>query len=360
VNQDTLTQHYERDKRVWDDCAETYEQEIVEGHPDVTAYEAFEEDFFDRLLLHLIRDKGRQVHLYDVGCGSARLHLRYGLKVSDEDRFEKEVRESVLNGRRLNPGCQYDPVLAHGLVSVGGVDFAANMIKLAEHKMAFAGLTHLTDGRWYFEEGSAFDLEPMPADPLPVVVSVCNSIGVTQGPTGAVELFKSMRRAVERSEGIAIISAYRAEAIESFALGNYESTMNVCGQPRWLRRGEYSSPDFTKLPLAYKRAHDPNPRITVDVLDKDGQVVENSYVLERDPAATRETIDTAHITTHTDYESHWYSFAQFDEWINQLWDRSKSYHISGKSLDALRGEPAQFAILDMGGWIDDLFNRWGI
>jgi SAM-dependent methyltransferase len=360
VIQDTLAKHYERDKRVWDDCAETYEEEIVEGHPDVTAYESFEEDFLDRLLTYLIRDRSRQVHLYDVGCGSARLHLRYGLKVSDEYQFPDDVKHAMTTARRANPGCQYDPELAKGLVSVGGVDFSSSMIRIAERKMEAAGLADLLDGSWYFEIGSAFDLEPMPTEPVPVLVSVCNSIGVTQGPEGAVELFKSMRRAVEKSEGIAIISSYRGEAVESYALGNYESTMNVCGQPRWLTPDDYASPKFTKLPRAYKRAHDPDPEITVDVLDEAGKLVKAGFVLQRDPTETQATIGEGHIRTFTDYESHWYSFEQIDAWIDEYWHRSRSYHIAGSSLDKLRAEPAQFAILDAGGWLGGLLERWGV
>ena len=45
----------ERDRRVWNDCAGTYEERIVCGHPDVLAYESFEEDFLDRVLAFLAR-----------------------------------------------------------------------------------------------------------------------------------------------------------------------------------------------------------------------------------------------------------------------------------------------------------------
>lgn len=356
--QDDLDEAYLRDRRVWDSCADTYEQEIVEGHPDVTAYEAFEEDLLDRVLLHLIRDRRRKVHLFDVGCGSARLHLRYGLKTRDASVSGHEERVSIAWARRVNPGCQFDPDMAEGLVSVGGIDFSARMIELAREKMASAGLTHLLQGPWFFEEGSAFDLQPMADEPLPLVVSVCNSIGVMQGPPGAIELFKAMRRAVESSNGIAIITAYRGEAVESFALGNYESTMNVCGQPRWLEPDDYAAPAFTKVPRAYKRGHDPDSSITVDVFDADGLPVKEGFSLRRDPAETRRTIDEGHIRTHTDYESHWYSFEQFEEWIADLWPEGSAHHLAGISLDALRAEPVQLAILDMGGLLSELLDRW--
>ncbi|MCA1810027.1 MAG: hypothetical protein LC725_11360, partial [Lentisphaerae bacterium] len=73
-----LPERYARDQKIWDDCAQAYEAAIVHGHPDVTAYENFEEDLLDRILLFLARDARQELHLYDVGCGSGRLHLRYG------------------------------------------------------------------------------------------------------------------------------------------------------------------------------------------------------------------------------------------------------------------------------------------
>ncbi|MBA3847140.1 MAG: hypothetical protein H0X45_10890, partial [Planctomycetes bacterium] len=78
----SLAAHYDRDRHVWDACANTYERQIVGGHPDVRAYEAFEEDLFDRVLRHLAA-AGNALRLYDVGCGSGRLHLRYGLQTTD-------------------------------------------------------------------------------------------------------------------------------------------------------------------------------------------------------------------------------------------------------------------------------------
>jgi SAM-dependent methyltransferase len=355
---DPLSRKLERDRGVWDACAEEYERVIVEGHPDVTAYEAFEEDLLDRLLLHLIRDRKRQVHLLDVGCGSGRLHLRYGLKICPEKELPREERRLVDGLRSLHPGYGYDPVLAGGLAAVGGIDFSASMIGLAGRKLASAGLTRLAHGPLYLKVGSAFDLMAMPGEPLPLVVSVCNSVGVTQGPSGAVELLKSMRRAVESAGGIAIVSAYRAEAVESFALGNYESTMNVSGQPRWLTPDTYAAARYVKIPRAFKRGHASDPTIVVDVLDEEGNLVERGFQLERDPAAVREVIEDGHIRTHTDYESYWYGFDQFAQWISDHWPEGKSHLLEGRSLDALRAEPVQLAVLDPEGWLDPLLERW--
>lgn len=349
---------YKRDQEVWNACAETYEEQIVGGHPDVTAYEAFEEDLLDRFLLYLIRDCKQHVYLFDVGCGSARLHFRYGLKTVHDQIVQPDMKEKIRYARSKNHGCHYDPILAEGMYGVGGIDFSAKMIEMAKQKLINAGLGGSIGDFLSFQEGSAFELEPMPVGPLPLAVAVCNSVGVMQGPIGAVKLFKSMFQAVEQSGGIAIISGYCAEAIESFALGNYESTMNVCGQPRWLKSNEYSSSSHILVPHAYKRAHDSDSTIVADVFDLDGHLVEKGYLFERDPAEVRKTIEDGHIRTHTDYESYWYSYEQFEQWIALHWPKGETYHLLGKNIDPLRAEPVQLAVLDMGGHLKTLLARW--
>jgi SAM-dependent methyltransferase len=355
---ETLDQLYNRDRVVWDECAETYEARIVGGHPDVLAYEAFEEDLLDRTLLHLIRECGRKVSVYDVGCGSARLHLRYGLKTVDPESLGGADRKRVLAVREGRAGFAADPLLASGIDSVAGIDFSAKMIELAERKLADAGLGVWIGGKLLLKRGSAFELEPMESDPLPVAVSVCNSIGVMQGPAGASQLFRSMRRAVESAGGVAIVSAYRGEAVETYALGNYESTMDVCGQPRWLEPVTYAGGDHIQIPRAYKRAHDPDPGITVDVFAKSGERVERGHRLHRNPDAVRETVRTGHIRTWSDYESRWYAWDRFDEWIREHWDGLPAYHLAGQELDSLRAEPAQLAVLDPRGFLEGLIERW--
>lgn len=232
-----LDEIYQRDQRVWDECAETYEDRIVRGHPDVLAYESFEEDLLDRVLLYLSAEQKRPLHLYDVGCGSARLHLRYGMKTMNVGELAEPDAERVRLLRRLISEYEYDPQLSQHLHSIGGIDFSSCMLKTAEMKLSDFGLGSRLGKNLTLEHGSAFDLQAMDGGLFPVVVSVCNSIGVMQGPEGASELFKSLRRTVETAGGIAIISGYRREAVETFALGNYESTMDVCGQPRWLLLG---------------------------------------------------------------------------------------------------------------------------
>ena len=355
---DSLREGYERDRNVWNSCARNYEDQIVCGHPDIVAYEAFEEDFLDRILLYLVRECGRSVELLDVGCGSGRLHLRYGLKVTDDVHLDPDLAGKLRRARQSIPGSEYDALLARRLRAIRGLDFSDSMIKLAEKKLAAAGLDASINSRLFLRVGSAFDLKQLMKYPVPVAVSLCNSIGVMQGPSGAVELFKAMRRAVESAGGIAIISAYAKQALETFALGNYESTMSVCGQPLWLEPDTYSDCRYTQVPRAYKLAHDPDRTIRVDVFDQKGKLVKEKFVLRRSEPAVQRVLETGHIETHSDYESYWYSFEQFEEWIDNLWPKAQSYHLVGKSIDALRAEPAQIAILDAGGRLQGLLNRW--
>ncbi len=353
-----LIEEYERDKRVWDSCARTYERRIVGGHPDVTAYEAFEEDFLDRLLRYLTGEQKQLVRLFDVGCGSARLHRRFGLQMVDESSLTSDIAARVRAQRERRPGCDYDPLVADRLRIVEGLDFSAEMITLAAEKLTAAGLGGMIGGRLKLVRGSAFELGTMAPDPLPVLVSVCNSIGVMQGPKGAVELFKSMRGAVEKAGGIAVVSAYRREAVASYALGNYETTLDVCGQPRWLEPDTYAGPEYVQIPWGYKRARDASPKVTVDVLTAGGRPVIKGHDLHRIPGEVERTIKTGHIRTWTDYESRWYSFEQFDEWIGEHWGGCNTWHLAGQSLDALRAEPAQLAILDPRGLLEPLLGRW--
>ncbi len=353
-----LLEQYEHDQGVWNACAQAYEAAIVLGHPDVTAYEHFEEDFIDRLLLFLIRDLNQEIHLYDVGCGSGRLHLRYGLKSLDPSGRDPESVACRLQTMHAN--FQYAPTIAPGLKRVGGLDFSYEMLALARRKLEGAGLAHLLDDRLYFEQGSAFDLAPFSASPLPVVVTLCNSIGVMQGHEGAQQVFRAMRRAVESSGGIALISAYRGEAVADFALGNYESTMDASGQPRWLKPDTYAAPPFTQQPKAYKRAYDASEHILVDVYDGAGNLVKQDHRLERDPRITAQTIASGHIRTHHEYESHWYGAGKFRAWIRQWWPEERSWHIAGSTLDALRAAPVQLAILDPGNHLRPFFERLGV
>jgi hypothetical protein len=188
-------------------------------------------------------------------------------------------------------------------------------------------------------------------------VALCNTIGVMQGPEGASRLFSAMRRAVEAG-GLAMISCYRREAVESFALGNYESTMDVSGQPRWLAPADFATGGNVLVPRGYKRAWDRDPAITVDVRGRDGRLVKEGLVLMRDPGAVEETVRTGHIRTYTDYESRWYGFDQVDAWIAEHWSGATTFHLAGRDLDALRGAPAQLAFVDFSGLLAGFVERF--
>lgn len=343
-----LNRRYENDLNTWNRCAKVYEQAIVLGHPDVFAYEAFEEDFLDALLLHLIRELGLRVRLFDVGCGSARLHLRYGLKTSTTQTLTSQT-----------PWFAFDPVLADGLLRIDGLDFSEEMLDIAREKLTASGLDLSPGGRIGLRQGSAFDLQPEAGEGIPVALAVCNTLGVIQGPKGAQLLFQAMRRYVESQGGIALISAYRKDAVAGYALGNYESTMHVSGQPRWLKPWRFTDHDEVPIPLEIKRAFDPKPRIRVAVQNQRGEILEKCE-LERDPEEVRRTIATGHIRTLWDYESYWYSMRRVRGWMREHWSGLPQWHVPGRAIDRLRGEPAQWAILDAGGRLDAFLTRLNI
>jgi hypothetical protein len=224
--------------------------------------------------------------------------------------------------------------------------------------MNAAGLDRAQSIKTLFKQGSAFQLEPQPKEFLPVAVCLVNSISVMQGPEGAQSLFKSMRRAVESAGGIALISNYQSEFTETHALGQYESTMDVSGQPWWMKPETYAS-GYKLIPKKYKRSYCRNPRLAVDVYDEKGSLVEKDFILERDPERTRETIKTGHIRTYSDYESYWYSFSQMEEWGRKYWGE-KMRHFPTADLDVIRADAAQFTILDSGDLLKPLFERFNL
>jgi hypothetical protein len=82
-------------------------------------------------------------------------------------------------------------------------------------------------------------------------------------------------------------------------------------------------------------------------------------VLERDPVETARTLETGQIRTHSDYGSNWYGFDRIEGWVRELWCEP-CHHLHTRSLDALRAEPAQMAILDPGDHTRSLLKSWGV
>jgi len=355
---DLLKEKYETDKKTWDECAETYERQIVGGHPDILAFEEFEEDLLDRLLRHLSLKQDKPIKLMDIGCGSGRLHIRYGAKT--KSIAELPITHPLVNFKDGNSKLAFDPDLAKALNEVWGIDFSQNMIDLAENKLVETGLRFHPGIELTFEQGSAFQLSEQPGSVLPLAICLVNSIGVMQGSEGANALFSSMRRAVEKAGGIAIISCYQGEYIDSYALGQYESTMDVSGQPAWMSPDTYASPEFKKVPRQYKLAHSNDSGLVVDVFDMNDNLIEKGYKLTRDKDKTAKTIQTGDINTHSNYKSHWYSYNEIEQLIKEHWSGSHSYHIKTQDLDMLRAEPAQLAILDCSGHFGSIFKRWKV
>ncbi|MEE4311493.1 MAG: class I SAM-dependent methyltransferase [candidate division KSB1 bacterium] len=355
---DTLKAKYESDMRTWDECADTYERQIVGGHPDILAFEEFEEDLLDRLLRHLALTQNRKIKLMDLGCGSGRLHLRYGAKT--QNVLNLDTSHPLVDLKKNSHKLAYDPLIAKGLSEVWGIDFSQRMIDLAKDKLQIAGLNDDHAIALTFDQGSAFELEAQPDDILPIAICLVNSIGVMQGFDGANALFKSMRNAVEAAQGIAIVSCYQQEYIEAYALGQYESTMDVSGQPIWLAPDTYASHDFLQIPMQYKLAHSADDTLHVDVYDKNNRLIKRGHMLKRDPAMTRQTIETGDINTYSSYKSHWYSYNHIQEFIDTHWGAKKSYHVKTQNLDMIRAEPAQMAILDFGGHLSNIFKRWKV
>ncbi len=351
---------YEKGRNVWDSCSEIYEKQIVKGHPDITAFERFEEDFLDFLLRHLITNQERKIKLMDIGCGSGRLHMRYGFKTVDTDELSSDYpHEQVVEN---NPDLLYDPILANGLSEVWGIDFSAKMLEIAQKKIDEPGFPETATAiDLSFEQGSAFELEAPQEDVLPFAISLVNSIGVMQGPIGAQSLFKSMRDAVVEKRGIAIISCYRKEYFQYYGIGQYESTLDVSGQPKWMAPDKFANNGHKLVPKEYKLAYSNEPTIVVDVVNDENKIVEKNFVLERNPEVLNKTINTGHIETYNGYESNWYSFEQIDEWINKHWTGyGSTYHIKTCDMDNMRAEPAQWAILDCGDYLGELLKirKW--
>lgn len=322
----SLQSKYQNDKKVWDSCAVTYEDQIVSGHPDVVAYEKFEEDFLDKILLYLNQNAERSLRIIDVGCGSGRLHVRYGKYVK-----------------------------IPSIKNVIGVDFSEKMLEIARLKLKQEGIDGLSSPVLKFKQGSAFDLLPEEASELPVAVNLVNSIGVMQGEKGAQKLFSAMRRCVEHAGGIAIISCYQRAYVKQYALPQYESTLDVCGQPAWLKPDTFASDKYILKPKYFKRANQDETSLDVEVYENN-KLIKPSFLLYRDKRLTDQVIKTGKIITYSDYESNWYSFSQIEDWMQEYWNGLPIYHIPTQVLDPEKAEAGQLAILDINNTLKEFIS----
>ncbi|MCL7414302.1 MAG: hypothetical protein M8353_11950, partial [ANME-2 cluster archaeon] len=152
-----LFKTYHEDKETWDMCAETYEKQIVGGHPDIVAFESFEEDFLDDLLNYLSTSQERPIKLMDIGCGSGRLHQFFGAKTIP---LNKLPSTSTYQNMQTQDRMAYNPVLTEKLNEIWGIDFSQQMISLAERKLSESGFLEISPVKFSFELGSAFNLKP--------------------------------------------------------------------------------------------------------------------------------------------------------------------------------------------------------
>jgi hypothetical protein len=129
-------------------------------------------------------------------------------------------------------------------------------------------------------------------------------------------------------------------------LPQYESTLDVGGQPVWLVPDTYASPKYKQVPDKYKLAHSKDDTLEVSVYDTSGAMLEKSHILKRDPDKIAETIESGHILTHQGYESNWYAFEQVEDWMNTYWAGLPHYHIHTRDIDAENAEAGQWAVLD--------------
>ncbi len=336
---------------IWNNCADIYEKQIVNGHPDIINYETFEEYFLDSLIKHLIKQKKRNIKIMDIGCGSGRIHNHYALQSLIPDIGTHPSSE--ISGKHSKHSSVTDSIN-----EVWGIDFSKNMLQLAKHKLFNTGINNQSNIKLNFQLGSAFEVEPLNENCFPVVISLINTIGVMQGEKGAILLLKTMKNIIHNTGGILLLSCYRKKHLNTYGLGQYESTMDVSGQPFWLKPDEYANKNYHLVPLQHKLAYDANPELAVNVYDSDNNCIAKNYILKRKPALVKDLLDTGKIETHNNYSSNWYSYKQIHSWINELWgnDTGNIYHIKTNSIDPIRAEPGQIAIYTSDNILENYFS----
>lgn len=353
-----LNARYKHDQSVWDRCSGTYEQRIVGGHPDVHAYEDFEETLIDHLLLNLARNLEKRISVVDLGCGSGRLILRIAAQTTSPYQLKPVMGKRLQELRSAHPCMAWNPQLQSKLRDLVGVDFSRAMLDLARNKMDLAGLSHdLVTARVTLQHGSAFDPVRLPSGTVPVVVCLVNSIGVMQGMEGARKLFQSIRQTVEKNGGIGLISCFCRENIRSHALGQYESTMDVSGPPAWLKSDRHDLSELLFVPTCYRRYDDVRQGIDVVVFSPEGKLIEERHTLQRVPQQVEQAELTGEIRTHQGYQSHWYSKSDIANLISEFWG-TDGWQAFGSEVDPLRARACQLAWYDPSGharrWFKDL------
>ncbi len=342
----------------WEAPGIAVEDDMAAEHPAIASMLAFEHEFMDRLLHHVASQSSGRIELVDIGCGIGRLHYRYGIKTADPRSASLSDSIRLERIRSKDPSLAFDPDLAARLARVSGVDFSAHQLSRVEGRLVEAGLSNMLRSRLLMRTGSIQSLQLQFPETMPLVVSMCNSIGLFPSPNGAAALFRSVRRMVEPSKGMAVISAFRRGAVATHALPLYESLIHLFGQARWLHPGEFVGMRYRQKAQRHKSVRDPDQTVVVDVYDCDGNLVKEQHTLTRIPDEVAKAVGTGHIRTVGDYHTHWYGEEQVAAWMQEHWAGLRHYHLAGKRLDPERGEAIQLAVLDASGLFDGLLESW--
>ncbi|MBU1099301.1 MAG: class I SAM-dependent methyltransferase [Bacteroidetes bacterium] len=325
-----LDKQVNRDILLWDNIADESEKSVLSGHPDIIAYENFEEQLLDKILMELTEKGNKPIKLVDICTGAGRIPEHYHNKIMNEE-------------------------FPFNLNHIHGIDISKRALEMAESKLSGMDEDIVKRLNMTFELGSAFDLKEENDLSIPILVNLNNSIGTLQGYEGAQQLFISMRKAVEKANGIGIISCYSNNYIEDYALNIYESAMQVTGQPQWLEPTNYTSSEYKMLPKELKAFGNLSKDTYCDIYDQNGLLAEEDYKLTRAPTKVRAVNITGNIKTYRGYSSMWYSPLIINQWINSHWNGCKTYYIETKDLDEKLAPFGQLAILDCGNHLNNIF-----
>jgi SAM-dependent methyltransferase len=341
-----LKEREEQERALWESCAKRYEDLIVQGHPDIRAAEALEEEWLGHLLRKRAGETSKEIHVVEAGCGSARVLVQLAAAATEAQALGQNDRALLQVYRRKYPEGMFHAGWAQACVKMLGVDFSRSMLDLADERFLRSGLSHwIRSRRARLIHGSAFDL-PETAPGQPWVICLLNSIGVMQGEKGARALLRSVRKAAG-NHGVGFISAYRAEAMATHGLGQYESTLEVAGIPEWL---EGDLPEGCRARIrSMIRAGQGEVRLPVDWLDSSGIKVGEGE-LRRNADRVKRVCETGEVVTRSGYRSRWYPWSQIAQMVREEWGEA-GWQMSPGGLDRLRGASLQWLWFDPTGWI---------
>ena len=322
-----VNQWIKSDTDFWNSKADAYDKDIVKGHPDIVAFENFEMLLVDDILKEIAKKNDAPIKLIDLCTGTGRIFEHY--LSMPENKYPE------------------------ALTSIHGIDISQRALEISGKKIN--ELKSNRDIKTSLEQRSVLDLEIEPDSSIPVFVNLNNAIGNLQGPDGAEQLFKRINELVKKTNGIAIISCFLREYIEQYALNQYESTMQVYGQPNWLESNSYTSRENTITSKETKVKGDSSTKITCDILGKDNEILEEDLTLQRSPSKTRAVVLTGNIKTHLGYSTMWYSDSIIEQWIKKYWSEFTTYHIFTRDLDQERAEFGQLAIIDGNNYLEKFF-----